>query len=333
MHRLRLGECEAGPAQLPADVQSGNERGSPFPGWRSAGARWCGAGAFVALSCALLAPCARGDTLPLPPVTNPFVAHPPPPPPPLLEQQSASAQYFHWAKADQYRYSKVPLDLSPRYGTDVTRKGWTIFYTNMPVSWTVTQVGGRADASYDILDQTETHLQLGAGSHAGVWRVTASAISCLDTCSPATCPSYSCTTQLDSPQCTAVAAGERGRPGKACAMAYAVSHYRVLSRWQISVGVALFCAGFALAWYLFVGDCSQGLPGLWQFAPSSSSSWTAPAAPKETQLAAPTYAQRPATQRLRLDLEAPQERGAEQRTRPTPRMFRSASEQEKTALL
>ena len=38
---------------------------------------------------------------------------PPPPPPPLAVQEQDARKYFAWAKADQYKYSGVPLKGAP----------------------------------------------------------------------------------------------------------------------------------------------------------------------------------------------------------------------------
>lgn len=209
-----------------------------------------------------------------------------------------------------------------------------MFYSNMPVTWVITPVGGSASATVEVLEQTETHLQLGAGPRAGVWRITASATTCLDTCLPVNCPADSCTAQMGSPVCAAVAAGLSAHPGKHCDMAYFVTHYRILSPWQIGVGAAMFLVGIALAWYCILGcDClsTTGLPGWWVF--SDSTSWTVKAKAVEPPGLAPSvYQPRPAQQRLRLDIDAT---GAAKDTVvvPAPRMFRSAREQEKVMQL
>lgn len=224
--------------------------------------------------------------------------------------------------------------MDPSYGTDYVSSGWTMFYSNMPVTWIITPVGGSAAATVNVLEQTETHLQLGAGPRAGVWRITAAATSCVDTCQPVNCPADSCTAQMGSPVCAAVAAGLSAHPGKHCDMAYFVTHYRILSPWQIGVGAAMFLAGIGLAWYCILGcDCltTTGLPGWWVF--SDSASWTVKAKPVEPPGLTPSvYQPRPAQQRLRLDIDAT---GAARDTVvvPAPRMFRSAKEQEKVMQL
>lgn len=281
---------------------------------------------------------------------------PPPPLPPLAVQQEDARKYFEWAKKDQYKYSTVPIKgvtvvwtttrlcecrgtdftltactVEPAYGTDYVNSGWTMFYSNLPVTWIITQLGGSHDASVSVLEQTETHLQIGAGSQAGVWRITAAATSCLDTCQPANCPAQSCTAQMGSPACADVAAGTSAHPGKACNMAYFVSQYRVISPAQIAVGVLAFVLGLALAWYYILGcDCSNGMPGWWVF--SDSTSWTVKAKPVAPPLPPSVFQPRPTQQRLRLDIDAT---GAakEAPVRAAPRMFRSAQEQEKAMIL
>ena len=284
-------------------------------------------GAQRALSCALgAALLARGFGVGLPPLETPLVAHPPHAPPPLSVQAAAAAAYAEWSKKDQYKYSASPLKVNPLYGTDMTHgDDGTTFYSNMPVTWLVTQISGGRHASYRVLTQTENHLQLAGAGTPGVWRITAAAVSCLDTCAP-NCGAATCTAQLDSAACTSVAAG-LSRPGDACKLAYTVVHYRVLARWQVGIAVLLFLAGFA-AVYFCINGADAGMPGLWMS--SSGTSWTVKPAARAAPVAPPTLVARTGNTRLKLDID---DEAAGAATRPVARMYRNAAEQEKTALL
>ena len=305
-------------------------------------APWSRLAPLLAACCALgLAACAAGARVHLPPLHNPLVPQPPSPPPPLAVQEADAAAYEHWAKRDQYRYSAVPLKVEPAYGTDWARgkgtyfngRGGTTFYSNMPVAWTITQVGGGRHARYAVLVNTNTHLQLAGAGTRGVWRITAAAISCLDTCTVPNCPADSCTMQKGSPACSAVAAGYQ-RPGKGCDLAYTVVHFRIITRPQIVMLSMLFCA-FVVAVYICLVGGDAGAPGLWWS--SDGTSWTyrppkrpAPVAPPPLVTRAVAEAQGVGgAQRLRLDIDD----DSNAALRPAARMYRNAQDQEKTLLL
>lgn len=257
---------------------------------------------------------------------DPFVTHSPPPPPPLAVQQAAQQAYAQWSRKDQYKYSDVPLNVLPHRGTDWAAHGSTMFHSNMPVSWLVTQTGGGKRAGYSILTQTATHLQLAGTGRAGVWRVTSAALTCLDTCTNVTCGPKTCTKQLGSPACAPVAAGD-AEPGKECDLAYNVAYYRVLSTWQIGSCVLLALALVALFYYLVVGSdpaTPGNLPGWWWY--SDSTSWTVKQTARPAPVPPSAFEPRSTTTRLRLDIE---QGSAAAPTRPAPRMFRSSNEQEK----
>ena len=313
-------------------------RGSRASPRRRASARACAP--LLAACCALGWAALASARVSLPPLHNPLVAQPPSPPPPLAVQEADAAAYERWAKRDQYRYSAVPLKVEPAYGTDWARgkgtyfngRGGTTFYSNMPVTWTITQVGGGRHARYDVLVQTNTHLQLAGAGTRGVWRITAAAISCLDTCNIQNCPADSCTMQMGSPACAAVAAGY-SHPGKNCDLAYTVVHFRIITRPQIVIGAILFMA-LAVAIYMCLVGGDAGAPGLW-FS-SDGTSWTYRPPKRPAPVAAPPLitravaeAQGGGTARLRLDIDD----DSNAALRPAGRMFRNAQEQEKALLL
>ena len=254
---------------------------------------------------------------------DPLVTHSPPPPPPLAVQAAARQAYVQWSKKDQYKYSAVPLSVLPHVGTDYGSHGSTIFHSNMPVSWLVTQTGGGKGAGFSILTQTATHLQLAGTGRAGVWRVTSAALSCLDTCTNVTCSPKTCTKQLGSPACAEVAVGAVAKPGKDCSLAYNVAYYRVFSAWQIGLCVLLALALVALFYYLVVGTDPEHLPGWWWY--SDSTSWTVKQAARPAPVPPSALEPRSTTTRLRLDIEQGSNAAA---VREAPRMFRSSAEQE-----
>jgi len=207
-----------------------------------------------------------------------------------------------------------------------------MFHSNMPVTWKVAQVSGRKGAGVSILTQTSTHLQLAGTGEAGVWRITTAAVSCLDTCTVDTCGPKTCTSQMGLPACAGVAAGAEKVPGKQCSLAYNVVHYRVIVAWQIALFVVFFLAFVLFLFYMLIGrwpgDPWAGLPGWWFY--SDATSWTVKAAAAAPGVAPPTLVPRSAITRLRLDVDGS---GTSAATRPAPRMYRSAVEQERTALL
>jgi hypothetical protein len=280
-----------------------------------------------ALACALAAALAcAASALDLPPVRDPFVPQPPRPPPPLAVQEQDAAAYAEWSKKDQYKYAAVPIKVNPLYGTDMTHgKDGTTFYSNMPVSWLITQMSGGRDARYRILTQTTNHLQLAGDGTPGVWRITAAALSCLDECAP-NCGADTCTAQLASSACTAVAAGFT-RPDKACNLAYTVVHYRILARWQVFIAVLLFLVGF-IGCYWCINGLDGGMPGLWFNPSNDGTSWTVRQKAGPAPVAPATLAARSGTTRLQLDIHD----GATA-TRPVAKMYRSAAERDKALLL